>query len=632
MHAGVVPASEIPTAEARSLARTLQVLLYLPYDVATTLGEQCKEAIADLPEDSQPLAYDGLVDVARFCVEEEPGWSEQQQTQLLSGFPHVKGDARLANLYAQFERQFPGLRYVAATRTSAQVTDELESILHRTASSRVHDAGSSAWTSELERNMDALWEVSVDRATALEEGTLNLADVPQEPTAAEKDVQDSTTVVPAASETPAQAPATAAPPTAEPAAPTKEIPTEQPSAVPATSVPAAAAPAAAAPATPTDPTSTTADVPKPTPAPTDTQKTASVPASAPTDAAAPPADDETQPFLSFPSFRALALASPVLQKFFEHDLVHSIHLEPVQRSSTGGAFAWHAAPVAPRGTPKAVAGNTGKSSNGTVSLASTLIHGNAAPLDADTPASYSRDVTTGTRGKVVGFLGGLLGEEGKTRMDALADQVALRLQTHAVKGPLPSFAPQTPTEPEKPKSMWGNAFMRSASAAAGAVTGEAGVRPSLGGRLVGALRRQPSKTGHESGAAAPAEAEQKASQEDDAMADKGPEAAVESLRVANEALTQERDTFVIDEVQSADPQGDADEDEHDVMNDAEDMDVLGEPEPAKPDRSGTESPMGQLEGREAKRAQGTYTRCHECHILTRCVSALPIELRHAAAQ
>ncbi|KAI3627119.1 hypothetical protein CBS14141_001120 [Malassezia furfur] len=606
MHAGVVPASEIPTAEARSLARTLQVLLYLPYDVATTLGEQCKEAIADLPEDSQPLTYDGLVDVARFCVEEEPGWSEQQQTQLLSGFPHVKRDARLANLYAQFERQFPGLRYVAATRTSAQVTDELESILHRTASSHVHDAGSSAWISELERNMDALWEVSVDRATALEEGTLSLADVPQEPTAAEKDVQDSTTVVPTASETPAQAPVTAAPPTAEPAAPTKEIPTEQPSAVPATSVPAAAAPAM-----PTDPASTTADVSKPTPAPTDTQKTASVPASAPTDAAAPPADDETQPFLSFPSFRALALASPVLQKFFEHDLVHSIHLEPVQRSSTGGAFAWHAAPVAPRGTPKAVAGNTGKSSNGTVSLASTLIHGNAAPLDADTPASYSRDVTTGTRGKVVGFLGGLLGEEGKTRMDALADQVALRLQTHTVKGPLPSFAPHTPTEPEKPKSMWGNAFMRGASAAAGAVTGEAGVRPSLGGRLVGALRRQPSKTEHESGAAAPAEAEQKASQEDDAMADKGPEAAVESLRVANEALTQERDTFVIDEVQSADPQGDADEDEHDVMNDAEDMDVLGEPEPAKPDRSGTESPMGQLEGREAKRAQ---------------------ELRHAAAQ
>ncbi|WFC94405.1 hypothetical protein MBRA1_001035 [Malassezia brasiliensis] len=569
MRVGVVPASEIPTAEARGLARTLQVLLYLPAYVARTLGEQCKEAIADLPEDSQPLTYDGLVDVARFCVEEEPGWSVQQQTQLLSGFPHVHGDARLTNLYDQFERQFPGLRYIAATNNRAQVTDELESILHRTASSGVHDPESAPWSSELERNMDALWEVAVDRATALEEGTLDMSDAPTETALSEAESQ---TVVSAASETPMQVVAEAAP---------VDTPAAAKTAAPTATEPAhAALPKPAE--SPSAPRSTSVTSEAPTSA---TSKTTGVPAAPASDPIAPPADDETQPFLSLASFRALALASPVLQKFFEHDLVHSIHLEPVQRSSTGGAFAWHAAPVAPRGTPKAVAGNTSKSSNGTMSLASTLIHGNAAPLDADTPASYSRDVTTGTRGKVVGFLGGLLGEEGKTRMDALADQVALRLQTHTVKGPLPSFASQTPTEPEKPKGLWGNAFMRGASAAAGAVTGEAGARPSLGGRLVGALRRQPSKTEQESVSSALAESEPKVAQDDDTLADKGPEAAVESLRVANEALSQERDTFVIDEVQSADPHGDADEDEHDVMNDAEDMDALGETETAKPDRT-----------------------------------------------
>lgn len=596
----MIPASEIPTAEARSLARALQVLLYLPYEAATTLGEQCKEAIADLPEDSQPLTYDGLVDVARFCVEEEPGWSAQQQTQLLAGFPHVRGDARLAGLYSQFERQFPGLRYIAASHNRAQVTDELESILHRTASSSIHDMGSAPWTSELERNMDALWEVSVDRATALEEGTLDMSDAPSENTALEPAAQTATI---AASKSPVHVAATAASMESPAAAKTTTHTTTKPN-------PTAPAKPADTSGVPGGPSVTTA-------APTaDAPKTAGTPVAELSDAAAPPADDETQPFLSLASFRALALASPVLQNFFEHDLVHSIHLEPVQRSSTGGAFAWHAAPIAPRGTPKAVAGNTGKSSNGTVSLASTLIHGNAAPLDADTPASYSRDVTTGTRGKVVGFLGGLLGEEGKTRMDALADQVALRLQTHTVKGPLPSFAPQTTAEPEKPKGMWGNAFMRGASAAAGAMTGEAGVRPSLGGRLVGALRRQPSKTEQESVSVEPAESEPKAAQDDDALADKGPEAAVESLRVANEALSQERDTFVIDEVQTADPHGDADEDEHDVMNDAEDMDALGEAETTRPDRSGTDSPMGQLEGREAKRAQGMYAWWYEHCILT----------------
>ncbi len=36
---------------------------------------------------------------------------------------------------------------------------------------------------------------------------------------------------------------------------------------------------------------------------------------------------------------------------------------------------------------------------------------------------------------MVGFLGNLLGEEGKAKMNQLADQVGQRLQTHTVTGP-----------------------------------------------------------------------------------------------------------------------------------------------------------------------------------------------------
>ncbi len=92
----------------------------------------------------------------------------------------------------------------------------------------------------------------------------------------------------------------------------------------------------------------------------------------------------------------------MLESFFKSDLAESFYLESVERSQSGGAYAWHTAPSLP-GAPRAVPGATKESSTG--------------------EATYSRDVTTGTRGKVVGFLGNLLGEEGKAKMNQLADQV-----------------------------------------------------------------------------------------------------------------------------------------------------------------------------------------------------------------
>lgn len=585
MSGGVISASGIPSADAASLAAILRVILQCSVDTAGALGVQCAEAIADLPEDSQPGTYDGLVDVARFCVEEEPGWDALDSAGLVGAYPHVYVDGksagkRLAQRYEQYEKRFPGLRYVAPGegRSAALVADEIDSVLKRTVSKETYDAESSEWKTELERNLDALWDLSLDRAVALEKGTLGTGVVNEE----QAPKADAAAAL--------SGEAAVAASTAE-AAPAPEVAPLD------TSPGAQSTPTKVSPATSSAPAAAPDAQPKPPAGHATAAKEAS--SGAPSSAPPPPADDETQPFLSLASFRALAVTSPVLQKFFEHDLANSVRLEPVERSTTGGAFAWHAAPVLPRGASQNKAGD-----GNTVSLTSTLIHGNTAPLDADTPASYSRDITTGTRGKVVGFLGGLLGEEGKTRMDALADQVALRLQTHSVKGPLPSFAAPAPSTPEKPKGgLWGTSFMR-ASASHGAAPRD-DARPTLGGRLAGALRRQPPKTetrttphGDDLSPTGPPESS--------ILSREGPEAAVASLRAANEALTQERDTFVIDEVQPSTLHGDADEDDHDAMSDVDaDMEVLRDQDVEKGKLEGG-TMNGQLRGIEAQRAQGMY--------------------------
>lgn len=170
-----------------------------------------------------------------------------------------------------------------------------------------------------------------------------------------------------------------------------------------------------------------------------------------------PARDE-QPFISLATFRMLALSSPVLESFFESDLQSSFSLVSPERSESGGAHTWHVSPAGKQ-----------DSSN----------------------ASYSKDVTPGARGKVVGFLGGWLGEEGKARMDQLADSVGQRLQTHAVSGPVPSFGRDTTLD----GTAMDQASLRAAEEERRRLAEEALTQPSpvpssfgLGSRLAGIVR------------------------------------------------------------------------------------------------------------------------------------------------
>ncbi|PWY98366.1 hypothetical protein BCV70DRAFT_165033 [Testicularia cyperi] len=538
MTTAIIEPSRIPSATPDQLAPILLRLLESPKDLLPDLSTQCAAAIADLPEDSRPETYEGLLDVARFCVEEEPGWEAERRAQFIGGHPRIgapltapvselseesrkeqmKGGQadpatleRLARLNAIYEARYPGLRFVTyvAGRSRAVVADEIEGILGPSISglkdakdlptSDVRDQSTEEWQSELDRASDALWEIAVDRAGKL--------------------VKDAT------------------------AGSAKE------------DVSAEGKSAAAK--------STDAD-----------------------------AIGQDVPFLSLATFRMLVLSSPVLESFFKTDLTNSFYLEPVERSQSGGAYAWHTAPNLP-GAPRAVPGAS-KEASWTTS-----------------EASYSRDVTTGARGKVVGFLGNLLGEEGKAKMNQLADQVGQRLQTHTVTGPKPSFGRNSTLDGGKMDTQ----ELREKEAEERKRAAEER-KSTLGSRLVNALRappRTPSSNDLRAEAAAAAadgdrgrtlqkqpsisEATDRANKRmslrgtDLSMA--GPKAAAEALRAAQEALLQERPAFVIDEVGA-----NGEEEEEEAEGGAEEE--LGE---AVDHAAGHEEAEGLVKGKEAQMAK-----------------------------
>ncbi|KAJ1022580.1 hypothetical protein NDA16_003569 [Ustilago loliicola] len=529
MAASIIQPGEIPNATPDQLSPILLRLLECPKELLPDLASQSAAAISDLPEDSRPESYEGLLDVARFCVEDEPGWEVGRRAKFIGGHPRIgaplnaptselseesrkeqmKGGQvdpatleKLARLNAIYEAKYPGLRFVTyvAGRSRAAVAEELAALLgDKTASlksasdlpkSEVRAEGTDEWQAELDRASDALWEIAVDRAGKLK---------------AEAESKSNTDKT--------------AKPSNEDGEKSKQG--------------AAAAGVVAS----TEAISTTA---------------AAASKEAKDSKASSDAIGQDVPFLSLASFRMLVLSSPVLESFLKSDLTESFYLEPVERSQSGGAYAWHTAPSLP-GAPRAVPGASKESSWAT------------------SEATYSRDVTTGARGKVVGFLGNLLGEEGKAKMNQLADQVGQRLQTHTVTGPRPSFgrnstldggkmdtqelrekeAEERRKAAEERKSTLGNRLFNALRApartpstqdlkAAAGASPTSATSPSESQSERGrTLEKQPSQT---------SKGDKRISLRGSDLSTAGPKAAAEALRAAQEALLQERPAFVIDEV------------------------------------------------------------------------------------
>ncbi|KAJ1035468.1 hypothetical protein NDA13_000881 [Ustilago tritici] len=515
MAASSIPPGQIPNATPDQLSPILLRLLECPKELLPDLASQSAAAIADLPKDARPDSYEGLLDVARFCVEDEPGWEVGRRAKFIGGHPRIgaplnvptselseesrkeqmKGGQvdpatleKLARLNAIYEAKYPGLRFVTyvAGRSRAAVAEELASFLgDKTANlksasdlpkSDVRAEGTDEWQAELDRASEALWEIAVDRADKLKTEAESKGDTDKTTKPSNEDGEDSKGGAAAA-------------------AASKEV--------------------------------------KDSKTPSDTI-------------------GQDVPFLSLASFRMLVLSSPVLESFFKSDLTESFYLEPVERSQSGGAYAWHTAPSLP-GAPRAVPGASKENSWAT------------------SEATYSRDVTTGARGKVVGFLGNLLGEEGKAKMNQLADQVGQRLQTHTVTGPRPSFgrnstldggkmdtqelrekeAEERRKAAKERKSTLGNRLFNTLRAPARTQSTQ-DLKAAAGATLTSAtspsgsqeergrtLEKQPSQT---------SKVDKRISLRGSDLSTAGPKAAAEALRAAQEALLQERSAFVIDEV------------------------------------------------------------------------------------
>lgn len=156
------------------------------------------------------------------------------------------------------------------------------------------------------------------------------------------------------------------------------------------------------------------------------------------------ADDDD--FLTLPAFRMLCLSHPLLETFFAHDLPASFQLEKVVHRGSDSHGVWHDAPDPVLSSNTSASSPPSSSSLPASSSASSDLAAMAAPSTSASPSTssssrtYSKDVTTGVRGRIGGLLGTFLGEEAKGKVDELADALGERLSTKVVRGPVPSFA------------------------------------------------------------------------------------------------------------------------------------------------------------------------------------------------
>ena len=83
------PPSSIGTLSPTALEPILSRLLECPSSLTPTLASQCAAAISELDAESRPDGFEGLLDVARYCVEDDPGWSMEDRKELVGGHPRI---------------------------------------------------------------------------------------------------------------------------------------------------------------------------------------------------------------------------------------------------------------------------------------------------------------------------------------------------------------------------------------------------------------------------------------------------------------------------------------------------------------------------------------------------------------
>ncbi|UZJ56749.1 hypothetical protein CBS101457_006069 [Exobasidium rhododendri] len=212
---GLPAPEQLPTATVSTLSPLLLRLLELHSPAhLQRLSEECNEAVISLPEEDRPSSYEGLLDVARYCIDEAPGWEDSDKEVLIGGHPRIgakgkisesskaeqqanvvdeENDKKLARLNFVYETRYPALRFVtyAAGRPRGVIATELEELLGKKYSSlqppmpidpespssgamkwaqdsvETFSKASQEWQRELTRGLDALFEIAMDRASKI---------------------------------------------------------------------------------------------------------------------------------------------------------------------------------------------------------------------------------------------------------------------------------------------------------------------------------------------------------------------------------------------------------------------------------------------------------------------------------
>ena len=95
--------SQIGSLRANELEPILERLLECPSNLVSQLGRQSAAAIGELDQESRPDTYEGLCDVARYCVEDDPGWNLQDRRLLVGGHPEI--GATLASISEESRKE-----------------------------------------------------------------------------------------------------------------------------------------------------------------------------------------------------------------------------------------------------------------------------------------------------------------------------------------------------------------------------------------------------------------------------------------------------------------------------------------------------------------------------------------------
>lgn len=175
----LTPWSQVAHPDAVDFLRSSLGMLFESSPILDNkLAPELAQSITSSIPERRPKSYSELIDLSSSHIK---AWNPEERASFIAGHPRI-GEvsnlstlsaaeqatkatppevlSRLEYLNAQYERAFPGLRYITFVngRSRAQIVPEMEGVLELQGGGEkevgVRELGSSEWTSELDRAID----------------------------------------------------------------------------------------------------------------------------------------------------------------------------------------------------------------------------------------------------------------------------------------------------------------------------------------------------------------------------------------------------------------------------------------------------------------------------------------------